>query len=639
MSIKNILLLAIAFIFIQINAQEYRLVWEENFNSSNLNELQHWTIEVDGNGGGNQELQYYRRENIAIEAIDNNNNALVISAKRENFAGRPATSGRLVTRNKVAIKYGKIEARIKLPSTANGLWPAFWMMGEDFTTVGWPRCGEIDILEMGNVNGINRGTQDRYFNGACHWGESHVYFAQDFTASYSLQNDYHLYTLIWDEQAIKMYLDLDKFPNNPPYFQMNISGPRTVGQAAYYFHKPFHVLLNLAVGGTFTGITGFSNIDKVTALKADGTPAKMYVDYLRFYQKGVAGEEFYGPSMIVDTEKPTAFSATKGAVTSNSVDFVLQATDNSGFVNYEISFNNTKSNLRVASGVSTTHTVGGLSPNTNYTFSIRAFDGNGNEADNNPIVISAQTLPAPPIAIIDFETVGNNWTWTMFSNGNNDPSLYSTTSNPNKSGINSSNNVAKLTVNSNAARWAGMWSDNMQAITLSADNCIVKVHVYKNVVSNFGIKLEGAGGVEIEKLTPNTKTNEWEELRFDFSDHIGSRVTRLVVLPDFPAVRTAGSINHWDNISFNSLNPNATETIIANKVEIAPNPFIENIKIKSESEILSINIYNIAGQKVFSENIGNTNAHIALSQIKSGSYLLEITHKNGSKASHKIIKL
>lgn len=639
MSIRNLLLLAISFFFIQINAQDYRLVWEENFNSSILNELQHWTIEVDGNGGGNQELQYYRRENIAIEPIADGNNALVISAKRENFGGRVATSGRLVTRNKVAIKYGKIEARIKLPSTANGLWPAFWMMGEDFSTVGWPRCGEIDILEMGNVNGINRGTQDKYFNGACHWGESHAYFAQDFTSSYSLQNDYHLYTLIWDEQAIKMYLDLDKYPNNAPFFQMNIGGPRNIGQAAYYFHKPFHILLNLAVGGTFTGITGNSNINRVTALQADGTPAKMYVDYLRFYQKGVAGEEFYGPAMIDDTEKPAAFSATKGAVTSNSVDFILQANDNSGFVNYEISFNNTKSNLRVASGVSTTHTVSGLTPNTNYTFSIRAFDGNGNEADNNPIAITALTLPAPPIAIIDYETIGNNWTWTMFSNGNNAPNLYSTASNPNKSGINASNNVAKLTVNSNADRWAGMWSDNIQAITLSADNCIVKVQVYKNVLSNFGIKLEGANNLELEKLITNTKTNEWEELRFDFSQHIGSTVTRLVVLPDFPAVRTAGSINHWDNISFGSLNPNATENIIANKIDIAPNPFTENIRIQSQFEILEGRIYNIAGQMVHAVNIGNTQSYIQLSHLKSGSYMLELIHTNGSKTSRKIIKL
>ncbi|MDP3445178.1 MAG: glycoside hydrolase family 16 protein, partial [Ignavibacteria bacterium] len=106
------------FFSVLVLAQEYKLMWEDNFDKPLLNETQHWTIEVDGNGGGNNELQYYRRENISIEQHTSGVNCLVISAKKENFGGRVATSGRLVTRGKVAAKYGKIEARIKLPSTA-----------------------------------------------------------------------------------------------------------------------------------------------------------------------------------------------------------------------------------------------------------------------------------------------------------------------------------------------------------------------------------------------------------------------------------------------------------------------------------------------------------------------------------------
>ncbi|MBV5342500.1 glycoside hydrolase family 16 protein, partial [bacterium] len=105
---------------------------------------------------------------------------------------------------------------------------------------------------MGNVNGISRGTQDKYFNGACHWGENWTYYAKDNTAAYSLQDDFHLFTLIWDESNIKMYLDLDKFPNNTPYFEMSIAGQRVPGQVSNYFHKPFGILFNLAVGGNFT---------------------------------------------------------------------------------------------------------------------------------------------------------------------------------------------------------------------------------------------------------------------------------------------------------------------------------------------------------------------------------------------------
>ncbi|MFT3740174.1 MAG: family 16 glycosylhydrolase [Breznakibacter sp.] len=290
------------------NAQEYTLVWEDDFNSPVLNEMQHWTVEVDGNGSGNNEMQYYRRENVTIEPHPSGANCLVLSAKRENYLGKVATSGRLVTHNKISCRYGKIEARIHLPETANGLWPAFWMMGEDYPTAGWPKCGEIDILEMGNSYGIQTGTQDRYFNGACHWGESwnngaYPNYAQSATWATSLQDDFHLFTLIWDETSIKMYVDLDKTPNVQPYFVMNIAGQDVAGNVGRYFHKPFFILLNLAVGGNFTGITGNSNINKITALPADGTPIKMWVDYVRIYQKGNSNELYSGPALSTNVSE------------------------------------------------------------------------------------------------------------------------------------------------------------------------------------------------------------------------------------------------------------------------------------------------------------------------------------------------
>lgn len=275
----------------------YKMVWEDTFNSGALNETNNWSVEVNGNGGGNSELQYYRRENISVgtEPVSGNG-CLIITAKKENYLGKTGTSGRLTTQNKMTVKYGKIEARIKLPKTANGLWPAFWTLGADIPTVGWPKCGEIDILEMGNANGIKNGTQETYFNGACHWGESWnngVYpnYARATTNPYSLQDDFHLYTLIWDETAIRMYLDLDKYPNNAPYYEMTINGEDVAGNPRRYFHKPNFVILNLAIGGNFTQLW---DINKITALNAaNNYQAKMYIDFVRVYQKGVAGEELY----------------------------------------------------------------------------------------------------------------------------------------------------------------------------------------------------------------------------------------------------------------------------------------------------------------------------------------------------------
>jgi len=273
----------------------YKMVWEDTFNDSTLDETNKWTVEVNGNGGGNSELQYYRRENIkvGVEPVTGNG-CLIITARKESYLGKTCTSGRLTTSGKMSFKHGKVEARIKLPHTANGLWPAFWMMGADYPTVGWPKCGEMDILEMGNVNGINRGTQDRYFSTWFHWGESwnngsYPNWGKDFTNATGIQDDFHLFTLIWNNDVVKTYLDLDKNPTATPICEMAINGEDVAGNAAHYFHKQFFVIFNLAIGGNFTQIW---DINKITALNtANNYESKMYVDFVRVYQKNDGTEE------------------------------------------------------------------------------------------------------------------------------------------------------------------------------------------------------------------------------------------------------------------------------------------------------------------------------------------------------------
>jgi len=272
----------------------YQLKWQDEFSGSSLNETNNWSIEVNGNGGGNNELQYYRRGNISVgQEPTSGENCLIITGKKESYLTKTCTSGRLTTQNKMSFQYGKLEARIKLPKTANGLWPAFWLLGIDIPTVGWPKCGEVDILEMGNSTGIANNTQEKLFNGACHWGyfENGWYpnYAKATTNPYSLQNDFHLFTLIWDAQYIRMYLDLDKYPNAAPYYELGVTNQTTDKDTYYYFNQPFFVIFNLAIGGNFTGIW---DINKITALK--NGDVKMYVDYIKLYQKGDANEEFDG---------------------------------------------------------------------------------------------------------------------------------------------------------------------------------------------------------------------------------------------------------------------------------------------------------------------------------------------------------
>jgi len=299
---------------------EWQMVWSDEFDGETLNTA-YWNVEDNARGGGNAELQYYTPNNISIERHPvTSDQCLVIKAQREDYRNRPCTSARLNTQDKVTVEYGKIEARIAFPYTANGLWPAFWMLGNNLATnlgdnddidsqvaelakqgrVVWPKCGEIDICEMGHHHGIEAGTQDRYFNGAAHWGESFNNGAYPnvggfYTADYSVQGDFHLFTVIWTEDTIAMYLDQDKYPEAQPYFQLSLRG-KEINEPGHYFNHPFYLVLNLSVGGFFPNMPAAEkypavitaddpSFKRVTALPADGSPVKMYVDYIRIYKK------------------------------------------------------------------------------------------------------------------------------------------------------------------------------------------------------------------------------------------------------------------------------------------------------------------------------------------------------------------
>lgn len=254
----------------------YELVFADEFDGNALS-TSAWNIEVNGNGGGNNELQYYSPNNVSVA-----NGALQLTAKRESYEGRAFTSGRVNTLGKVAFKHGILQASIKLPHTANGLWPAFWLMGNDMSTgTSWPYCGEIDVLEAGGSGGISAGTQDRFFISALHWGPytngQHPMYGTSNLAPYSIQDDqYHLFTMVWDENKISMYLD----DQTEPYYAMNIDDASAQNSPGNYFHKRFFILLNVAVGGTIPNIY---DAGAITAL--NGGDQTMSVDYVRIYQK------------------------------------------------------------------------------------------------------------------------------------------------------------------------------------------------------------------------------------------------------------------------------------------------------------------------------------------------------------------
>ncbi|MCR8559216.1 family 16 glycosylhydrolase [Mucilaginibacter sp. BJC16-A38] len=228
-------------------AVTYQLVWSDEFNGTSVDGSK-WNID-NGNPNVNNEKEYYQSANATVTGGN-----LVITAKNQSVGGQPYTSAKLETAGKFSTTYGRIEARIKLPAF-QGSWPAFWMLGNNINTVGWPSCGEIDIMEQVNTNNTILGTM--HWNG----GSGHVQYGSSTTAT---ATDYHVYAVEWDTSSIRWYVDNTLYQTGNILNNINNTGA---------FHNPFYIILNLAVGGDLPGQT----------VNTGALPSSMLVDYVRVY--------------------------------------------------------------------------------------------------------------------------------------------------------------------------------------------------------------------------------------------------------------------------------------------------------------------------------------------------------------------
>ncbi|MEO6455493.1 MAG: glycoside hydrolase family 16 protein, partial [Ginsengibacter sp.] len=228
----------------------FKLAWADEFDGIGVNST-NWNFETGGAGWGNNEKEYYQAANATVE-----NGKLIIAARKENVSTNNYTSARMTTYGKHEFTYGKIEARIMIP-IGQGLWPAFWLLGSNINSLSWPACGETDIMEHINT--------DNLFYGTLHW-DNNGYTSYGDKTTTTLPADYHIYAIEWDSSAIRWYLDGVKY--NEANILNNINGTEE-------FHKPFFIILNLAVGGNWPGQT----------IDDSKFPASMFVDYVRVYQK------------------------------------------------------------------------------------------------------------------------------------------------------------------------------------------------------------------------------------------------------------------------------------------------------------------------------------------------------------------
>jgi beta-glucanase (GH16 family) len=230
---------------------DWKLVWSDEFSDSGLPDTINWGNEVGFIR--NHELQYYTSRRIENSVVHDGN--LMLIGRKEPYDSAGYTSASLTTDGKHSWTYGKIEARMKLPK-GQGMWPAFWMLGQNIHQVGWPRCGEIDIMEHINNEDILYGT--------LHWhNEKHVSSGKKVPCTIA---QFHNYSVEWDKDSIKWFLDDAKYHSVCIKDSINSTSE---------FHKPHYIILNLAIGGDWP-----KNPDEFTQF-----PDTVFVDYVRVYQK------------------------------------------------------------------------------------------------------------------------------------------------------------------------------------------------------------------------------------------------------------------------------------------------------------------------------------------------------------------
>ena len=404
---KNNIIVQITFAFLLLTHYAYsqvdvvynNLVWSDEFNTNGAIDSNKWFHQTQLPSGGswfNNEVQHYT--NLLTNSFVDSGN-LNIVAKKEQFTDQGVTKQYTSARlnSKFAFTYGRVDIRAKAPN-ASGTWPALWLLGKNvnedggffdsnFGTTSWPACGEIDIME----HGIFPGQPINYIGAAIHTPSS---FGNTLNKggiqATDISQNYHIYSMNWSPNQITFLLD------GVVFYTYN---PTVKNASTWPFNADQYLLLNIAMGG-FAGTIPTSFVQ-----------SSMIIDYVRVYQ-----------NTAVDSQAPSNFVASLGAVTGSSVELLMNANDNSGTIAYTISYSGGTFTVYNPSGSQKSVVIDNLASNTNYSFTITAADMAGNPVANNPIVLNATTTSNPVCNGFDTQasegsfTLGYNYSFQTIGN-------------------------------------------------------------------------------------------------------------------------------------------------------------------------------------------------------------------------------
>ncbi|WP_395655434.1 family 16 glycosylhydrolase [Flavobacterium sp.] len=552
-----VLLLFVNISFAQVDVIYNDLVWSDEFDVNGAVNATNWFHQTQLPAGGswfNGEVQHYT-DQLTNSFV--NGGFLNIVAKKEPYTSQGVTKQYTSARlnSKFAFKYGRVDVRAKLPIQA-GTWPAIWMLGKNvnedgaffdaaFGTTNWPACGEIDIME----HGITPSQPTNYIQSALHTPSS---FGNTSNIGGAIANnlgtDYHVYSMNWSPYQITFLLDGVAFYTYNPAVKTPSNWPFDLEQ---------YLLLNIAMGG----IAG--------TIDPSYTQSSMVIDYVRVYQ-----------NVQVDTQIPINFTATVGNVTSSSVQLLLNATDNSGNIVYNVTYGSTTVTSAGTSGVQKSLVISGLNSNTNYTFSIAASDISGNNATNNSIVLNATTTGV----------IGCNGTDTVASQGS----------------FTSGYNYAFETIGTDV---------KITFELLDTDKVGVVAYLWKQSPFTETPMSNVSGNIFTHTITGQTigATINYA-VKFAYAN--GMSVTRYISY----VVGSNCTMSQNDFMDFSDF--------------YFTNPAHNYIYIQSSSNIDKVEMYSLIGVKVISQT-NNTN-EIEVSNLSKGVYLM-VVYSGNKKGSKKVI--
>lgn len=552
-----VLLLFVNISFAQVDVVYNDLVWSDEFDVNGAVNATNWFHQTQLPAGGswfNGEVQHYTDE-LTNSFV--NGGFLNIVAKKEPYTSQGVTKQYTSARlnSKFAFKYGRVDVRAKLPIQA-GTWPAIWMLGKNvnedgaffdaaFGTTNWPACGEIDIME----HGITPSQPTNYIQSALHTPSS---FGNTSNIGGAIANnlgtDYHVYSMNWSPYQITFLLDDVAFYTYNPAVKTPSNWPFDLEQ---------YLLLNIAMGG----IAG--------TIDPSYTQSSMVIDYVRVYQ-----------NVQLDTQIPINFTATVGNVTSSSVQLLLNATDNSGNIVYNVTYGSTTVTSAGTSGVQKSLVISGLNSNTNYTFSVAASDISGNNATNNSIVLNATTTGV----------IGCSGTDTVASQGS----------------FTTGYNYAFETIGTDV---------KITFELLDTDKVGVVAYLWKQSPFAETPMSNVSGNVFTHTITGQTNgTTINYAVKFAYEN--GMSVTRYISY----VVGSNCTMSQNDFMDFSDF--------------YFTNPAHNYISIQSTSNIDKVEMYSLIGAKVISQTT-NTN-EIEVSNLSKGVYLM-VVYSGNKKGSKKVI--